>query len=108
MITLNRRLATLLGWTNIIEVPGALLGRPPEGSPESRDQCLVPNWEGDWRDCGPLGSKYRISVEHGDVTARAWFRHGYTTIRIGAFGDRDATARRAIVARVIAILERAR
>jgi hypothetical protein len=50
----NRRLATLLGWTNIIDVGGALLGRPPGGSPASRDQARIPDWTGDWRDCGPL------------------------------------------------------
>jgi hypothetical protein len=51
---LNRRLATLLGWSNIIELGGALLGTPPAGEPQCRNQAVVPNWAGDWRYCGPL------------------------------------------------------
>lgn len=53
-MTANRRLAELLGWTGIFDVGGALLGTPPGGSPGSRDQAKVPDWAGDWRDCGPL------------------------------------------------------
>lgn len=54
----NRRLAELLGWTNIFDVGGALLGTPPGGSPASRDQAKVPDWTGDWLACGPLMVQY--------------------------------------------------
>lgn len=54
----NRRLAELLGWTEIFDVGGALLGMPPGGSPVSRDQVKVPDWTGDWRDCGPLMTRF--------------------------------------------------
>jgi hypothetical protein len=47
-------LAELLGWANIFDVGGALLGTPPGGSPASRDQAKVPDWTGDWSACGPL------------------------------------------------------
>jgi hypothetical protein len=53
-IDANRRLAELLGWTAIFNVGGALLGTPPPGSPACRNQAKVPDWTGDWRDCGPL------------------------------------------------------
>lgn len=50
----NRKLASLLGWTKIVDVGGALLGCPPAGEPECRGQARVPDWTGDWRDCGTL------------------------------------------------------
>lgn len=50
----NRRLAELLGWTDIFDVGGALLGMPPGGNPASRDQAKVPDWVNDWSACGPL------------------------------------------------------
>jgi hypothetical protein len=52
----NRDLATRFGWTQIVSTGGALLGRPPEGSPHSRDQALVPNWSAD------LGTATRLMV----------------------------------------------
>lgn len=59
----NRRLAELLGWTDLFQVRGALLGTPPAGAPQCRDQARVPNWAGDWRDCGPLLEGVGISRE---------------------------------------------
>jgi hypothetical protein len=53
-MTANRRLAELLGWTDIFDIGGALLGTPPPGAPACRNQAKVPDWTGDWRDCGPL------------------------------------------------------
>lgn len=50
----NRKLASLLGWTNIVDVGGALLGCPPPGEPECRGQARVPDWTGDWADWGSL------------------------------------------------------
>jgi hypothetical protein len=55
---LNRRLAGLLGWTELFNAGGAWLGRPPGGSQKSRDQAKVPDWTGDWAACGPLLSRY--------------------------------------------------
>jgi hypothetical protein len=54
----NRRLAELLGWTDIFDVGGALLGTPPGGNPASRDQAKVPDWVSDWNACGPLMVQY--------------------------------------------------
>lgn len=56
--TLNRCLATALGWTNITETGGSLIGTPPPGAPECRGQAKVPDWAGDWRECGPLMGEY--------------------------------------------------
>jgi hypothetical protein len=71
----NRRLATALGWTNIVAVGGALLGTPPAGQPECRGQAAVPKWSGDWRHCGPLMVKYdvmrMISPRRDEVLARS-------------------------------------
>jgi hypothetical protein len=50
----NRRLATALSWTAIHDVGGALLGTPPADHPQCRGEALVPNWTGNWLDCGPL------------------------------------------------------
>jgi hypothetical protein len=57
----NRRLAELMGWTNIFQVSGALLGTPPDGAAQSRGQARVPDWNGDWRDCGRLLERYGIT-----------------------------------------------
>ena len=51
---LNARIAELKGWINIVEAAGALLGTPPNGAPRSRGQALIPNWTGNWKDCGEL------------------------------------------------------
>jgi hypothetical protein len=62
-LELNRRLALLLGWSNIVDVGGALLGQPPAGEPECRSQAAIPDWAGSWSACGPL------MVANMDVTA---------------------------------------
>jgi hypothetical protein len=90
--TLNRRPAELTGWTNIIELGGALLGTPPAGEPQCRSQALVPDWAGDWSACGPLLGA------HGD------WQYGSESARVNADG-RDSATRRVIVAAVIAKLE---
>jgi hypothetical protein len=58
----NRTLAGLLGWTEIVELGGALLGMPPVGDPQCRGQAMVPDWHGDWRDCGPLIAMFGIDI----------------------------------------------
>jgi len=63
----NRRLAGLLGWTNIVDVGNALLGKPTWVCDNSRDQVKIPDWAGDWACCGPLIAEYLIEVTH--VTA---------------------------------------
>lgn len=50
----NRRLAELLGWTELYNAAGTWLGQPPGVSPPSR----VPDWCGDWSACGPLQAQY--------------------------------------------------
>ncbi|TQK10226.1 hypothetical protein [Herbaspirillum sp. SJZ107] len=50
----NRRLAELLGWTDLFSTGGAWLGQPPGVLPPSR----VPDWCGDWAACGPLQAQY--------------------------------------------------
>lgn len=50
----NARLATALGWTKIVDVGNALLGKPDWVCDNSRDQVQVPDWCGQWSACGPL------------------------------------------------------
>jgi hypothetical protein len=106
-LTLNRRLAELTGWTNIIELGGALLGTPPAGQPQCRGQAEVPNWAGDWRDCGPLMSTYRIDVEQnrGSVIASHDCHRTLCRQVVGDEDFRDAAGRLAIIEAVIAKLE---
>lgn len=105
----NRRLATALGWTNITEAGGALLGMPPWAAPNSRGQAAVPNWAGDWRECGPLIGAYGMCVGVTGIDALATC---YGTDLYGpgieAFADHlteDAAIRQAIVQAVCAKLE---
>lgn len=59
---LNKRLALLSGWTELVEVSGSLLGKPPGGSSNSRDQAMVPDWVRNWSVCAPLIVKYNLSI----------------------------------------------
>lgn len=70
-IAANKRLAELLGWSNIVEVGGALVGSPPAGAAESRGQALVPDWAGDWAAAGPLAVAYDVAIEPGARTSSA-------------------------------------
>lgn len=106
---LNRRLAELFGWTDILDVGGALLGSPPGGSPASRDQAKVPDWTGDWRECGPLMVAHaRFPGLHGPWVAvsvvegwdLSWCREGGESV--------DEGTRRGIVTAVIMKLQGAR
>lgn len=47
-------LAKALGWTNLVESGGTLLGTPPAGGENSRGQAAVPAWTRDWSACGKL------------------------------------------------------
>lgn len=106
----NRRLAELLGWTEIFDVSGALLGTPPGGNPASRDQAKVPDWVNDWNACGPLMIEF-IS------RARFWRHRAVVgTPKLGCDLARDpqagespaANVRRLIVDAAIAELEACR
>lgn len=71
---LNKRLAELLGWTNLFDAGGTLIGCPPGGAANSRDQAAVPNWAGDWAATGPLSAECRIDLE--------WAHDGSSAIAI--------------------------
>lgn len=106
----NRRLAELLGWADIFDVGGALLGTPPGGSPSSRDQAKVPDWAGDWRDCGPLIAEHRMTLGGTVLDAVARCRSFEVPPGAAAFADfdtEDGAVRAAIVAAVVAKLEAA-
>jgi hypothetical protein len=100
---LNKRLAELLGWTNIVPAGGALLGTPPGGAVNSRGQAAVPDWEGDWRACGPLIGEGRIALDPMASLVSA----GGIIERHRDACDQDAAIRRAIVKARILRLERA-
>lgn len=99
----NRRLAELLGWTSITETGGALLGTPPAGQPRCRGQAKVPDWTGDWRDCGPLVSAHLI-----DLLAAVLTYGAFDADQVRDAGAKGDAIRAAAVQAVIAKLELAR
>jgi len=107
----NRRLAELLGWTNIFDVGGALLGTPPDGEPQCRSQAKVPDWTGDWRECGPLLARHlrEVSVWQSIATASASptapSDHIHAVRQHNPNESTDDTVRRVMVDAVIAKLE---
>ena len=90
----NMRLAGLLGWSNVVEVGGALAGTPPVGAPECRGQALVPDWAGDWSAIGPMSAEHGIEMLH-DCT-RVYGASGtghFVGVQVGAGpGERSAAA----------------
>lgn len=109
----NRRLAELLGWTELFKVGGAWLGRPPGGCQKSRDQAKVPDWTGDWRDCGPLMVEHirrmRLWPHRGIVGTTPSDPQEYDLVRDRERGEsRDECTRRLIVDAVILQLEASR
>ncbi|UQV43427.1 hypothetical protein KIV45_15775 [Janthinobacterium lividum] len=102
-IAANKRLAELLGWFNIVEVGGALVGTPPAGAASSRGQAMVPDWLGDWAAAGPLLVQFEIRLTPATTCVDAsgfleWYRF---------YADRDAAARAAVVKAATHRLERA-
>jgi len=97
----NRRLAAALGWTNIVDVGNALLGKPAWVCDNSRSQVQVPNWAGDWKDCGPLIEQYRIALNPA-LTQKGRYLAETEKAALGEFGDSPMLA---IVAAVCAQLE---
>lgn len=102
-IAANKRLAELLGWSNLIEVGGALVGLPPAGTAASRGQALVPDWLGDWAAAGPLLAQFEIRLMPMSAGVDAsgfleWYRF---------YPGKDAAARAAIVKAVTHRLEKA-
>jgi hypothetical protein len=108
-IETERRLAELLGWTDIVDVPPCMVGRPPNGHPECRGQAMVPRWCRDWGACGPLMVEHQVEP--------MYFRdfvvmeiHGVNAdcdAHYKNHEDRDTAVRYAIVQSVIALLEAA-
>jgi hypothetical protein len=107
-LELNHRLATLLGWSNLKDVGGALLGTPPAGAPQCRNEAKVPNWAGDWRDCGPLIAEHHMQLEAPASCVEAKAIHGPWVEESMGDISRDECTRRAIVLAVITKLEAGR
>ncbi|MGK5020730.1 hypothetical protein [Janthinobacterium sp. LB2P10] len=108
IIAANKRLAELLGWTNIVEVGGALVGTPPAGAAASRGQALVPDWLGDWAAAGPMIGQFKMSVGFTGIDAVATARDyekGAAFEAIAGHATADAAARVAIVRAIISALE---
>ena len=107
-IAANKRLAELLGWSNIVEVGGALVGTPPAGAASSRGQAMVPDWMGDWAAAGPMIGQFKMSVGFTGLEAVATARDyekGAAFEEIADHSTADAAARVAIVRAVIRALE---
>ncbi|MDZ5633958.1 hypothetical protein [Janthinobacterium sp. GMG1] len=102
-IAANKRLAELLGWSNIVEVGGALVGTPPAGALASRGQAMVPDWVGDWAASGQLICEYRVDLEwsHDGKDVVAIINRNYMyeefTVLLADFSTPDAAARAAVV-----------
>jgi hypothetical protein len=75
VMKVNRQLAELLGWQNVVDVGGMLLGRPPEGAPDSRDQAPVPNWAGSWAEAGPLAMRLGFRVVPELESSSIWIQY---------------------------------
>ena len=101
----NWTLATLLGWTELCNAGGALLGRPPAGVPESRGQAQVPNWCGDWNACGALmveqGVCPVLNLLDKDVVYVQRGREPVGHLVVSEWPTRDHAVRAAIVFAVI-------
>lgn len=107
-IAANKRLAELLGWANIVEVGGSLLGTPPAGAAESRGQALVPDWAGAWSAAGPMIGQFKMSVGFTELDAVATARDYEKGAAFEAIADHataGAAARVAIVRAIIRALE---
>jgi len=95
----NAELALALGWTNIIELGGSLLGEPADGAPSCRGQAKVPDWCGDWCAAGDLLAQYPVSSVHWDefaLVGTAEPRGGHVAM-VADHPDRATAIRYAIV-----------
>lgn len=107
----NIRLATLLGWTSLFAIGGALLGTPPAGLPSSRGQALVPDWCGGWAAAGALIGAHGIDLEwvNGDTAVTALVNtcqmYEKFTEQLADHATPDDAVRLAVVRAVTAMLE---
>jgi hypothetical protein len=111
-VEMEKRLAELLGWTNIQDCGWGLYGRPKDAGllhlPED-ERCTLPRWCHDWSACGPLMVDHGTFPEvDGDI---CWIGNGddywMQSEPISDHPDRDTAVRFAIVQAVIAKLEAA-
>jgi hypothetical protein len=103
----ERRLATLRGWTNLVDAGKALIGKPPCGG--VRGQAAVPCWARKWTACAPLMVELGIypidGTDHG--TAYIWVFKNLrclAQVKATAHPDKEAAVRFAIVMAAIATL----
>lgn len=83
---LTLELAELLGWTFIVYMGnGTYLGKPPGGSPHSRDQARLPDWLGDYNVLIPLSLRHGIYPDRAMATA-AMVQHDLPPTRALAVG----------------------
>lgn len=69
-IEAERRLAELLGWTNLVEVGGSLVGTPPEGG--VRGQAAVPRWARDKAAAFDLIVHCTLLVDVATICKQTW------------------------------------
>lgn len=71
---LNKRLAELIGWTDIEDADKLMMGVKPANG-EKRGYGLVPNWCDHWSEIGPLAAEYEIDVIYiNDGVCGVWGR----------------------------------
>lgn len=69
-VDLNWKVAEALGWSELFKIGGSIVGQPPGGSPNSRNQAMVPNWSGDFSLCCELGLSHNVYPHRGEVEYR--------------------------------------
>jgi hypothetical protein len=66
-ILLNKMLAELLGWTNIVHIDRSLMGTPPPGEYSCRNQGMVPDWANDWHEWGEISLTWQCLPDKGRI-----------------------------------------
>jgi hypothetical protein len=100
-IAKERHLAQLLGHQHIEECYESA------GTLWDNAQAL-PQWTRDWQACGPLMTRYGISVVYGkgpEETANSFARVGSTMVRFADHPTRDRAVMYGIVKELIVLLE---
>jgi hypothetical protein len=108
------QLATALGWKNLFNAGGTLVGTPPDGGPRSRGQAAVPRWARDdaasfdlmvQHDRWPVYSNV-LGAEVVYVVSTTSTDRGVPPVRIAAFSSKKTAVRMAVIASVTAAFMR--
>jgi hypothetical protein len=108
-LNVERKLALLKGWTEIVRIGSSFLGNPPAGAHSCRGQAQVPRWCRDWNATGPLIGEHDIDILNTAKEAVSTYSEGdaqWLLHDVPDFPSKDAALRYAIVIGAITQLER--